>query len=117
MGLSPPEFDNGRLLPASPDAPADPAKTASMTPAMALAMASNFSSAAHWRAALLAHAQALRGEVGWVALMFQPQDGRLATRGSTDAQANAPVALPEMRPEMLPRLGLTAPGPGASPGA
>ena len=113
MGLSPPESDNGRLLPASPDAPADPAKTASMAPAMALAMASNFSSAVHWRADLLAHALALRGEAGWVALMFQPQDGRLVTRWSTGAQANPPVVLPEM----LPMLALTAPGPGASPGA
>ena len=113
MGLSPPAFDNGRLLPASPDAPADPTKAASMTPAMALAMASNFSSAARWRADLLAHVQTLRREAGWVALVFQPHDGRLVTRWSTDAQANPPGGLPEM----LPILALTAPAPGASPGA
>ena len=109
MSQSAPEFDNDRLLPARPDGPADPAKAATMTPAMALAMASNFGSAARWRSDLLARAQALNSEAGWVALMFQPQDGRLVTRWSSDAAATLPVA--------LPMLALTLPGPDAAPGA
>lgn len=113
------EFDNDRLLPttatatATAGAQADPANAASMTPAMALALASNFGSAARWRSDLLAHAQALRGEAGWVGLMFQPQDGRLVTRWSTDALA----ALPGATPLATPILALTAPQPQAASGA
>ncbi len=107
------EFDNDRLLPATATAPADPANAASMTPAMALALASNFGSAARWRSDLLAQAQALRGEAGWVGLMFQPQDGRLVTRWSTDALAALPVATPLA----TPILALTAPQPQAAAGA
>ena len=102
------EFDNDRLLPAAAAAPDDPANAASMTPAMALALASNFGSAARWRSGLLAHAKALRGEAGWVALMFQPQDGRLVTRWSTDGLAPLPLA--------TPMLALTAPQPQAAAG-
>ena len=121
MRLSVPDFDNDRLLPAGAAVPADPAKAASMTPAMALALASNFGSAVQWRSDLLAHAQALGGGPGWVALVFQPQDGRLVLRGSTDAQAAQPAKLPqtlpeplpEALPEALPMLALATPGPGA----
>ena len=109
MSPSGAEFDNERLLPATAAAPADPANAASMTPAMALALASNFGSAARWRSDLLAHARALRGEVGWVGLMFQPQNGCLLTRWSTDSGETGPPA--------LPLLLLTAPSPDAAPGA
>ena len=103
MRLSVPDFDNDRLLPAGAAAPADPAKAASMVPAMALALASNFGSAAQWRSDLLAHAQALDGGPGWVALVFQPQDGRLVLhRSSTSAQAAQPAELPQTVPQTLP---------------
>ena len=121
MRLSVPDFDNDRLLPAGAAVPADPAKSASMVPAMvpamALALASNFGSAVQWRSDLLAHAPALGGGPGWVALVFQPQDGRLVMRRSTPAQAVQPAELPETLPEALPILALATPGPGAPAGA
>ena len=113
MHPSVPEFDNDRLLPATAAAPADPAKAASMTPAMALALASNFGSAAQWRSDLLAHVQALGGAAGWIALAFQARDGRLVTHVSSDAPAAQAMALLEP----LPIWALTAPRPGAAPGA
>ena len=127
MRLSVPDFDNDRLLPAGAAAPADPAKAASMTPALALA--SNFGSTAQWRSDVLAQAQALGGGPGWVALVFQPQDGRLVLRGSTPAQAaqpaerpktlpetlpeSLPETLPKTLPKTLPMLALATPVPGA----
>lgn len=55
-----------------------------MTPAMALALQSNFGSVDRWREEFVAMAKALGGGSGWVLLVFQPRDGTLVNQWAAD---------------------------------
>ena len=56
-----------------------------MEPAMALALAANFGSVAHWRQSFIGLGRAFGGGAGCLALVFVPQTGTLAHRWAADA--------------------------------
>ena len=58
--------------------------SASMTPAMELALTANFGSVARWQEEFVAMGKALSGGSGWVLLVFQPQDGTLVNQWAAD---------------------------------
>ncbi len=55
-----------------------------MAPAMELALAANFGTAARWRNEFVAMGKALGGGSGWVVLAFQPRDGTLVNQWAAD---------------------------------
>jgi superoxide dismutase, Fe-Mn family len=55
-----------------------------MTPAMALALASSFGSVQRWKDEFVAMGKALGGGSGWVLLCFQPRDGSLVNQWASD---------------------------------
>lgn len=55
-----------------------------MTPAMTLALESNFGSVERWREEFMAMGKALSGGSGWVLLTFQPRDGTLLNQWAAD---------------------------------
>ncbi|HSV59347.1 MAG TPA: rhodanese-like domain-containing protein [Variovorax sp.] len=56
-----------------------------MEPAMALALAANFGSVAHWRQSFIGLGRAFGGGAGCLALVFLPEAGALAHRWAADA--------------------------------
>lgn len=55
-----------------------------MVPAMDLALAASFGSAARWRDEFVAMGRALGGGSGWVLLAYLPQEGRLVNQWAAD---------------------------------
>jgi Fe-Mn family superoxide dismutase len=71
-----------------------------MAPAMALALAASFGSAARWREEFVAMGKALGGGSGWVLLCFQPRDGTLVNQWAADHAHGLAGAVPLLALDM-----------------
>lgn len=71
-----------------------------MQPAMDLALAASFGSAATWSEEFVAMGKALGGGSGWVLLCFQPQDGSLVNQWASDHSQAMAGAVPILALDM-----------------
>ena len=71
-----------------------------MVPAMALALAASFGSAARWREEFVAMGKALGGGSGWMLLSFQPREGALVNQWAADHTHALAGAIPILAMDM-----------------